>query len=155
MSEGPEPKPKNVVGRPSKRTPSKAQALCQALSIGMPQYAACLKAGISVSTFSQWRKTDPLFAEQTERAEIEGMHKYLEVIRDCLSSEDEAIRLRTATWALEHRWPQFFARTRLEITGAVEDKVVVLLWPHQQKKAEVVTDEPTNDNPTGTPLLAG
>jgi hypothetical protein len=42
----------------------------------------------------------------------------LKVVEQALNSPDEAIRLRSACWFLEHTAPQHFARNRIELTGA-------------------------------------
>lgn len=108
----------NKGGRPSCRTPDIAEAVCKAIGLGVPFRHACAVARISYSTFCDWRKDDEQFREQVETSLAEGVQRRLQVIEMALLSQDESIRLRASCWWLEHRLPEHFSKTRLEVTGA-------------------------------------
>jgi hypothetical protein len=109
---------RNRGGRPTVRTPERAKILCDAIGRGCPYTHACAIANISFETFSQWRAADEKFRAQLETAVAEGVQKRLAVIEQALDSQDENVRLRSAQWFLEHTQSQFFAKSRLEVTGA-------------------------------------
>jgi hypothetical protein len=105
----------NRGGRPTVRTPEVARILCDAIALGVPFRHACNVAKISFQTFCDWRRDDLDFKEQVEGALAEGVQRRLRVIEKAMESTDEAIRLRSACWYLEHVFPSDFSRSRVEV----------------------------------------
>jgi hypothetical protein len=103
------------IGRPTVRTPERAKIICDCVALGVPFRHACDVAKISYQTFCDWRKEDDQFREQVESSIAEGVKRRLKVIEDALESGDESIRLRGATWWLEHVLPEHFSKTRVEV----------------------------------------
>jgi len=101
-------------GAPTKRTPETATRLCEAVARGLPFTYACRVAGISYSTFCAWRNEDKELDDQLELAVASAVEKRLAVIEKAADLGDTGC----ARWLLEHLHPQFFARNRIEITGA-------------------------------------
>jgi hypothetical protein len=103
---------KRRVGHPGKRNPKTARVLCRCVARGLPFRLACAVAKICQSTFCEWRNEDASFAAQIERAIAKGAEKRLKRIEDAARDD-----WRASAWLLEHTLPQFFAKTRLEVSG--------------------------------------
>jgi hypothetical protein len=106
-------RPPHPGGARTKRTPETAEVICRAVAKGMPFNYACHIAGICLSSFHAWRNADPGFREQIEAAIARGIEKRLAIIEEMAATD-----WRCCAWWLEHCQPQFFAKTRVELTGA-------------------------------------
>ena len=109
--------PPAVMGRKSKFNDQVVEKICTGISAGLPQQYAAALAGISHDTFHVWQRKYPKFRQAVETALSRGLAFRLKIIQDGASSKDENVRLRAATWWLEHVFPQHFARNRIEVTG--------------------------------------
>ncbi|HTV42913.1 MAG TPA: hypothetical protein VMF08_20280 [Candidatus Sulfotelmatobacter sp.] len=106
--------PENKGGRPTKFTPELVKRILKCVERGMPLSLACEAAGIEFCTLQVYRKKHPGFAVRIKKAAAKGAEKRLAKIVAASNSGD----WRAAAWLLEHTKPEFFARNRLEITGA-------------------------------------
>ena len=109
---------RNKGGRPSKFTPATRRKILKLVGRGMPLTHAANVAGVSYQTFLNYRRDRPGFDEAIGNAIAKGIEARLKVIERATKSPDESIRLRSACWFLEHTAPEFFARNRVEVTGA-------------------------------------
>jgi len=69
------------VGRPTKKTPRTLDRLEEALTKGMPRWAACAYARISRQTFNDWLQKQPAFRAQVEGWEAQAMFDMVERAR--------------------------------------------------------------------------
>jgi hypothetical protein len=72
-----------TTGRPTKRSPQMEKALLAAIATGAPYRIACSACGISDDTFIEWRRKDPVFAEQVEKAAGRTALRLLKKIEAC------------------------------------------------------------------------
>ena len=77
----------------------------------MPHVAALV--GVSASSLHSWKKSDAQFEARWERAIAAGVDRRLKIIEKASLGD-----WRAASWLLEHCQPEFFARNRLEVSGA-------------------------------------
>ena len=112
------PARRNARGRKSKFNKATVEKICGGLSIGLPQHFAASLGGVTATTFHAWRNRYASFRKAVEEAIAKGMAYRLGVIQNALASNDENVRLRAATWWLEHCMPEHFAKNRIEVTGA-------------------------------------
>lgn len=110
-------KQEKKVGRPSKFTPETRKLILKLIRRGMPLTHAAHAVGMSFPTFQNHRHANPDFDSEIEEARARGIAARLRVIHDATHSADESVRLRAATWFLEHVAPEHFARNRVEVTG--------------------------------------
>jgi len=106
------------VGRPSKFQPATVSKILRSVARGMPLVHAASTGGISFQTLTAYRSDHPDFADALAQAVAKGIEARLKVVERAMDSPDENIRLRSAFWFLEHTAPQYFSRTRIEISGA-------------------------------------
>ncbi len=109
-------KPPAGRGRPTKYSPATVKLVCEGISKGMPFKYAAARAGISTDTLCTWRNTYPEFSDAIKRAEADAIYVNLERIDQAANKGDTA----SAKWLLEHRYPEDFARSRVEIKQEVE-----------------------------------
>ena len=127
----------------SKQKPETLEAICDALRLGVPIARAAKLAGISESTFQNWRSagweaientpddsTEPLpfvakFAIEVEAAQVQFMAPFLKRIRDESKGEGDG-DWRAARAILEMRFPHEFSEKvhaaksgRLEVSGEI------------------------------------
>jgi hypothetical protein len=114
-----EPKTNPTTGRPTKFTPSTVKRVLNCVRRGMPMRLASEAAAISPATLSNYRTKHPRFAEALRHAIARGVDSRLRVVERALKSQDESIRLRAATWMLEHspETAPYFSRSRVELSG--------------------------------------
>jgi|GEM_PF-1871918 len=106
--------PEKRLGRPTKFTPETRVRLVELVARGLPFSHACHAAGVSFQSFSTYRDQHPDFREEIERAVAVAIEKRLKIIERAADAGD----VNSAKWLLEHLHPQFYARNRIEITGA-------------------------------------
>jgi hypothetical protein len=105
-------------GRPTKFSRALVQRVLSCLERGLPLSTTAHVCGITFQTFSNYRAKHPKFADAISSALARGIQSRLNVVVQATESADEAIKLRAATWLLEHCNPELFARNRIEVTGA-------------------------------------
>lgn len=66
------------MGRPTKKTPRTLDRLEEALTKGLPRWAACSYARISRQTFNDWLQKQPQFRAQVEAWEAQAMFDMVE-----------------------------------------------------------------------------
>jgi Transposase len=115
--------------RKTKFTTKTINRVLKCVEQGMPLSLAAPAAGISYRTFCKWREQHPAFAEQVEEAQARGIEARLKVVELALKSPDESIRLRSATWYLEHVNPEHFAKNRVTVETAVVGAIEVTHKP--------------------------
>lgn len=110
------------IGRPSKLTPAVQKKIVKALAAGATHDLAALYAGISRTSFYEWKAKgeagDPNFTDFSDAialAEGKGAVELLETIQTAVKDPKE---WRAATWILERRYPDDYGKVRQEITGA-------------------------------------
>jgi hypothetical protein len=101
-------------GRPSKFTEETRVRLVQLVARGLPFIHACSAVGITLQSFITYRNNHHDFREEIERAVSAAIEKRLKIIEAAADAGD----VSSAKWLLEHLHPQFYARNRIELTGA-------------------------------------
>lgn len=100
------------MGRKTKCTPEVVEKICESLRLGDFRVAAAESAGVSETTFVRWmaeganpdgRQRYRAFRASVLEAEKASKSKALGVLDKSMESEDEGIRVKTATWVLERR----------------------------------------------------
>jgi transposase-like protein len=101
------------MARPSKHTPELQAALVEVFRVGQTSIeAACQYVGIAPSTFYEWMKTKPEFAEAIQKARSEAVLGYLAVIRKAAQSG----QWQAAAWWLERVLPaEYGRRSQVEV----------------------------------------
>ncbi|MCW5553056.1 MAG: hypothetical protein KIS67_12965 [Verrucomicrobiae bacterium] len=125
-----------------------AKQLCDAIADGLPITHTCRLAGIAFETYRSYRRAHPEFDMAIESAIARGIEQRLSVVKRAMSSADEAIALRAATWWLTHvsgAREHFSETARVEVSG-MNQQVAVLVWPHQQHHENEILDA-TEDHP--------
>jgi len=92
-------------GRPTKRTPERAEKILAALRQGMTIATAVRAAGLGLSAFKTWRASDEAFAAAIKKAIAEGEAALVGVVQRATPKHWQA-----AAWLLERRWPERWAR---------------------------------------------
>ena len=124
--------PAGKPGRPTKLTVETRARLVEAIGRGVPAKFACAGCRISFQAFSNWREKFEDFREELAEAQARAMEKYLRVIERAAETDP-----RFACWQLEHRWPEHFAKSRLEIsTPNGEPLAQVAIFLPQKDSAE-------------------
>jgi hypothetical protein len=117
------------VGRPTKYKEETIARLCEALADGMPIKAACVVAGIGVTTLAEWRDKYPEIEERMSRARESYREKALQTIRRAIDAHD----WRAAVAALKLIFPEYRDSTRIGVQVGV---AVVLPEAERQKLIE-------------------
>ncbi|MHB1460443.1 MAG: terminase small subunit-like protein [Armatimonadota bacterium] len=94
------------MSRPSKYTPELVDILCELVSSGMSVTRAVDAVGLSMSTYSEWNKDNPIFSARIKEARALGISALLSTIQ-C------AARTGTwtaAAWLLERLEPETYGR---------------------------------------------
>jgi hypothetical protein len=139
-------KPKKL-GRPEKFDAKTRRRLIAAIGVGLPVCHAVAACRVSKSGFHDYKNTHPRFAEQIARATAKAIEKHLKIIiRAAENGKPENSR-----WYLERVHPEFFGRTKLELTGPNGEslpgaQVAVLVWPHMQANPTSPTPLSQNEN---------
>ncbi|CAB4199230.1 hypothetical protein UFOVP1336_21 [uncultured Caudovirales phage] len=104
------------IGRPSKKTEQRVEALLQSLRAGASRQRAAALAGIHRDTLYEWMKQDPAFSDAIEKAEAFAEFRFL--ARVATAAENER-SWQAAAWILERRFPNEWRRREgVEISGA-------------------------------------
>jgi hypothetical protein len=83
-------------GRPTKKVGSVINALLKSVESGLPFTLCCQIAGVHYDTFLVWRKEDPAFGQQVDRAAAKAAARLLSKIERQASNNFAA-----AAWILE------------------------------------------------------
>jgi hypothetical protein len=121
------------VGRPSKYSEETIARLCEALADGMPIKAACVVAGIGVTTLSEWRDKYPEIEERMSQARESYREKALQTIKRAIANDD----WRAAVAALKLIFPEYRESTQIGVQVGVavvipEAERVKLLERHER-----------------------
>jgi hypothetical protein len=108
----------SVHGRPGKRTPELEKALLAAIETGAPYRIACAACSISEDSFTEWRRKDPVFAAQVEKAAGKTALRLLKKIEKCADENFSA-----AAWILERRFPSDFSRPEVQLNLIQQNNV--------------------------------
>jgi len=117
------------VGRPTKYSEETIVRLCEALADGMPIKAACVVAGIGVTTLNEWRDKYPELEERIRRARESYREKALQTIKKAITNDD----WRAAVAALKLAFPEYRDRAQVDVQVGV---AVVLPEAERQKLIE-------------------
>jgi hypothetical protein len=117
------------VGRPSKYNEETIARLCEALADGMPIKAACVVAGIGVTTLNEWRDKYPEIEESMSLARERYREKALQTIKRAIDAHD----WRAAVAALKLIFPEYRDSTQIGVQVGV---AVVLPEAERQKLIE-------------------
>ena len=98
-----------------------------------------------MSAFHDWKSSDATFAANIERAVAEGAEKHLAVVRRCVNSSEDGVALRAAQFWLQARLPQYFNRSRVELTGGDGGPLVTvnIFLPQKKDPTGAVVDTKT------------
>lgn len=115
------------MGRPSKLTKSREKTLLESIKIGMPIMESCQLAGISKTTYYNWkekaeenRKEYVDFLDSLKKAEITAQKNLIKIISLDKSWQSKA-------WILERRWPNAWGRKdKVDVGGEIKHKVIIL-----------------------------
>jgi Bacteriophage Sf6, terminase small subunit-like len=118
------------VGRPTKYNEKTITRLCEALADGMPIKAACVVAGIGVTTLAEWRDKYPEIEDRMSQARERYREKALQTIKSAVEAQD----WRAAVAALKLIFPEYRDRaTDVNVAVGVQ---VVLAEAERQKLLE-------------------
>lgn len=111
----------NPHGRPSKLNVEVQEAICNMLAQGHSAQASAVKGGINYDTFNRWRKRGERqadagehgiyreFYEATERARVEGMLRFEDIVIEETTPVDAQGRFGKAMEMLRKRYPDVWA----------------------------------------------
>src|SRR5260370_608488 len=99
------------VGRPTKYNEKTIERLCEALADGMPIKAACVVAGIGVTTLNEWRDKYPEIEERMSQARERYREKALQTIKRAIDAHD----WRAAVAALKIIFPEYRDSTQIRV----------------------------------------
>ena len=121
------------VGRPTKYSEETIARLCEALADGMPIKAACVVAGIGVTTLNEWRDKYPEIEERMNQARERYREKALQTIKKAINNDD----WRAAVAALKLIFPEYRESTQIGVQVGVavvipEAERVKLLERHER-----------------------
>lgn len=114
------------IGRPTKKTEQRVEALLQSLRAGASRQRAAALAGIHRDTLYEWMKQDPAFSDAIEKAEAFAESRFLARVATAAENEKS---WQAAAWILERRFPNEWRRREgVEVSGtegkAIEVKSV-------------------------------
>jgi hypothetical protein len=107
------PAKRRRIGAPSKYTPQTRARLVELVKKGVPFRHACNAVRISYQSFCDYREQHPDFREEIERGVSNAIEKHLDLISKAAETGD----VQSSKWLLEHLHPEFFAKTRIELSG--------------------------------------
>jgi hypothetical protein len=108
------------MSRTTKLTPEIQERIGEALRIGATHKHAAAYGGISETTFYEWLNRNPAFAEFIRAREGDASLYLLGLVSRAAQTD-----WRAASWILEHRWPEDYAVSRIDIHHSGEVKLNV------------------------------
>jgi hypothetical protein len=118
----------STIGRPTKMTRFRVNAILQALRAGAPEKHAAMAAGVGYSTYAAWKAAFPDFQERVEMAQAQCVVQRLRRIERA----GKAGSWQADMTVLERRHPEHFAR---------REKVDVTLYQGIRSEAERIATE--------------
>jgi hypothetical protein len=106
-------------GRPPKRSKEIEMVLLKAIEHGAPFTLACAHAGICLDTFIDWRRRDPAFHAEVERAVADCALRRLQGVERHGKENFAAL-----CWLLERRHPELFGRPEIKLAVLQQSNVV-------------------------------
>ena len=103
------------VGRPTKYNEETIARLCATLAGGMPIKAACVVAGIGVTTLNAWRDKYSEIEERMNQARESYREKALQTIKRAIANDD----WRAAVAALKLAFPEYRDRAQVDVQVGV------------------------------------
>ena len=97
-------------GRPTKKVGSVIESLLKSVVSGLPFTLCCQIAGVHYDTFLVWRKEDPAFGQQVDKAAAKAAARLLAKIERQARNNFVA-----AAWILERRFPELFSRPEVQL----------------------------------------
>ena len=101
------PEGSSQLGRPSKFTHERQEAILRSLRAGSTLKIAALANGIHPNTLNEWRRRYPDFADAVNTASGVAAELWLLTISNAAIRRDD---VRAAMWLLERRFPEDFAK---------------------------------------------
>jgi hypothetical protein len=120
------------VGRPTKYGEETIARLCATLAGGMPIKAACVIAGIGVTTLNEWREKYPEIEERMNQARECYREKALQTIKRAIDAPD----WRAAVAALKLIFPEYRESTKIDVNAIAVAGTVVIPEAERQKLLE-------------------
>ena len=102
------------MGRPTKRSPEREQAILNALRLGNTRRNAAAYAEISDDTLARWQEADAEFRGAVTKAESDAEARFLGVIA---KAAHEGTWTAAAWWLERRRHEDYRKREGVEITG--------------------------------------
>ena len=115
ISKNPDDYPKEHIGRPSKFTKERCDAIIDAISHRIPYELAAEANGICEDTLYEWLKTGrnhqkagisseySIFSESLKRAEMQKLRQHCDIIAE------RPERWQADAWLLERRWHKYYS----------------------------------------------
>lgn len=127
------------MGRPTKYSEEFADAICELIASGVPEYIAAQSSGISRDTFMEWKKSKPAFSDKVKKARADSVATRVARIEKAARGGDEievsekivehpngktertVIRKKTApawtadAWYLERQFCEQFGLNRIDL----------------------------------------
>lgn len=146
--------------RRSKLTPEKQSELFTLIAGGNTNESAAALAGISSSTFYDWKARGEKaksgkyreFYETIKRAEALAEAKRIEIIRNAMEGKGkfDQPNWTAAAWYLERRWPERWGRRKVEAevnhSGEVTER-------HEYHETRIHIEKQLEDDPESQELL--
>jgi hypothetical protein len=120
------------VGRPTKYNEETIARLCEALADGMPIKAACVVAGIGVTTLNEWRDKYPEIEERMSQARERYREKALQTLKKAIANDD----WRAAVAALKLSFPEYRENMKIDVNAVAVAGTVVIPEAERQKLIE-------------------
>ena len=129
---------------------AKQKEICAILSVGGTRTIAAKYVGCSVSTIRRAEQRDPAFAERLQKA---GQASEITFLTQIQTAAKESRNWRAAAWALEHLFPDRYARrpnrpmTREQVTEILTNFAEELLseLPRKYREKVIAKIEAMND----------
>jgi transposase-like protein len=109
-------------GRRTKYTPETVRTICEWIERGMNYKSACALAGVSETTFWNWREKYPEFVQAIEEASAKLKAWHVMNIR-----RHSDTNWRASTWLLEHTFPEEYGRTVQDVNQNISGEITTVL----------------------------
>jgi hypothetical protein len=120
------------VGRPTKYNEKTMARFYEALADGLPIKAACIVAGIGVTTLNEWRDKYPEIEKRMNEAREQFREKALKTIKKAIDNDD----WRAAQAALKLVFPEYRESTKIDVNAIAVSGGVVLPEAERQRLLE-------------------
>lgn len=149
------------MGRPSKLTEERAEAILNALRLGVTQENAARYGGVHPATYFRWLEEGAKdeaddkyreFRQAVEKARAESEVRNVAIIADAAKRGT----WQAAAWFLERSFPRSWSKTsRTELTGADGGPVNVSVDPEalESRIAALIASRKRGDADDGNPVV--